>query len=603
MIKSFIPQIKKIFVGRHLELQQLEELWDFSCQDEEHFVYVFLNAPGVGKTTLINHFGKSLESEDKGIFIKFVCNSDYDSPSRLNKNLIKAIDKKINQKFNFIERFITKNFKKGSRERFRQKLKHLQNFIDELLMKSIISLNDITDIFLDLAEIIPIFFSADEIQEFQKCDLINSFDKENKEGEKETALHYLTRLLKNLLNSRILLVLSGTRYHILSQIGGSIGSPIRQKVKTLILQKFEPEEVMAYVEQVKNLIKSADLKLKPEKMSVIIEYYQNFLFAFSGGHPRAIENITEIFLINLSFLTKNNQYSNYDAFLDFLLPKIEEFFSNTLISSIHKNALLELTVSEQFSEVKDWILARGSHGQLLGPRPTIIDDSFLDNEIKRITYDLVNIGIIVQNGNYNYHLTSYFYFLEFLKIYHEPYEVFLKQVLHNKYFKLICGRHTGFGYTFENIFLSALIIYGIKNKEKSIIPLKVSSLRSLEIIKGKIKWSEHMLEPNVLYHSPEAKAVDAILIQEKELLLIQITTTNPPTEGKISNLSSEIKKISKIGINLGKELKIRGWFVSLFDFKETRVIDENILITAGDDLIPILGKQLYSKLKVVKESF
>ncbi|MHA1491027.1 MAG: hypothetical protein ACTSRI_15435, partial [Promethearchaeota archaeon] len=185
-------------------------------------------------------------------------------------------------------------------------------------------------------------------------------------------------------------------------------------------------------------------------------------------------------------------------------------------------------------------------------------------------YELMNIGVIVQNGSFNYHLTSYFYFVAFLQPFTEPHDAFLRQVLNNKYFNLMCGRHSGFGYTFENIFLSALIIYGTKNEEKVNIPLKTSNLRNLEVIKGKIKWSELSLETNFLYHFPEAEAIDAVVIQGEELLLIQITTSNPPNESKIDNLSLEMEDISKIYLKIGNELNVRGWFVSLnFPFTKT----------------------------------
>ena len=132
MLEGIISNVADIFVGRHTELNHLESLLKIACQDREHLVYVFLNAPGVGKTTLIDHFGKSIEADEKGLFIKFICISDYDSPFSLNKSIIKTIDKKINQNYNLIEKYITQNLKKENRERFRQKLKSLQDLIKKV---------------------------------------------------------------------------------------------------------------------------------------------------------------------------------------------------------------------------------------------------------------------------------------------------------------------------------------------------------------------------------------------------------------------------------------------------------------------------------------
>jgi hypothetical protein len=97
------------------------------------------------------------------------------------------------------------------------------------------------DMMKDLANIIPVFFVADEIQEFQKLTLKSVSGAEN-----ETGLHYFARLMKNLLRSKILVMLSGTRYHILSQIGGAIGSPIRGKVLPFIITRLDVSEISSY---------------------------------------------------------------------------------------------------------------------------------------------------------------------------------------------------------------------------------------------------------------------------------------------------------------------------------------------------------------------
>ncbi len=98
MLRKLVSRVSEIFVGRIPELERLEDLWDLACQDRKHLVYVFLNAPGVGKTTLINYFGEYLESERKGLFIKFVCNNEYDSQVRINKSMIKLIEQVIQRK-------------------------------------------------------------------------------------------------------------------------------------------------------------------------------------------------------------------------------------------------------------------------------------------------------------------------------------------------------------------------------------------------------------------------------------------------------------------------------------------------------------------------
>ncbi len=597
MIEDILSRIRNIFIGRKPELQRLKGLWDLACQNKEHLVYVFLNAPGVGKTTLIHHFGEFLESENKGLFIKIVCNSDYDSPFRLNKSIIKSIDKKINQNYNLIENYISQNFKREQRERIRQKFKRLQELINEILMKSTISLNDIYEIFLDLAEIIPIFFAADEIQDFQKSTFISD------ENEEENALHYFTRLLKNLLNLRILVILSGTRYHILSQIGRKIGSPIREKVESLVITNFNRDEILEYVEQVYELIKIADIKQEENKILNLINNYRQFLFAFSGGHPRTIERLTVLFLNSISFFLEKSVHKDYAKFIDFLLHLSKRSFENTLLTKEKENELIKLSSNVQFSIVKKWIIDHSYNGHLLGQPPNIVDNQSVKEEVDNIIYNLMNLGFIVQNGMFNYYLTSYFHFLAFLKPFREIHEMFLKEVLHNKFFELMCGFHSGFGYTFENIFAATLIIYGSRKQKDASLPLDASLLKDLIVLKEKINWSKISLDSNILYQTPIAKAVDAITHNENELILMQITTARKPDTFKIDLLVNQMNSIDSNQLKFGNIKQIQGWILSLYEFISEVPIRKNLHITSGDLLIPILGKELLARLREVKESF
>ena len=600
MIEEILSNVADIFVGRDSELQRLKSLWTLACQDREHLVHVFLNAPGVGKTTLIDHFGKSIEAEGKGLFIKFICSSDYTFPLSLNKSIIKLIGQKIQTKINLINDYILHNVEIDERDWFKKNFEELKNFINKILNNPEPSLEDICDIFIDLSRIIPIFFATDEIQELQK---IHFKGRDSKDYKQETGLHYFSRILKNLLNSRILLVLSSTRYHILSQIGGDFGSPIRQKVRPLIIQKFKKNEVLEYVNELKNLLETVEPEENNKNLISQLENYRQFLFAFSGDHPRTIEIITEHFLNYLQHLLSDDRYLDYDVFIDFFLPKLKEYFINSLLSTVHKEALMNLTISEEFSIVKEWLLKRASQGQFLGERPKCLEKPQIDDEIRRIVYELMNIGIIVQNGNYNYHITSYFHFLEFLNLYQEPYELFLREVLHNKYFSLMCGFHSGFGYIFENVFAAAIIIRGSKNQQDSKIPLQLEQLKSLKVLKGKINWSEIQIESNILYQTPMAENIDGFILQGTELLLMQITTANPPNSIKIESLIFKIKAFSEIKLKVDKDVKVRGWFISLFKFKKEFPSYENLLITAGDQLIPLIGEELYLRLKDVKKSF
>jgi len=51
------------------------------------------------------------------------------------------------------------------------------------------------------------------------------------------------------------------------------------------------------------------------------------------------------------------------------------------------------------------------------------------------------------------------------------------------------------------------------------------------------------------------------------------------------------------------DIRIYGWFVSLFDLKDDVSSHDNVLITTGKQLIPFVGESLYMRLKSVKDSF
>ena len=98
MIEDVIPEVEEIFVGRALELRKLDGLWNLANKDREHKVYVLLNAPGIGKTTLINHFGGFLEVEGKGLFIRLRCSDNLNSPQKIIKEILYVVQNVIKRK-------------------------------------------------------------------------------------------------------------------------------------------------------------------------------------------------------------------------------------------------------------------------------------------------------------------------------------------------------------------------------------------------------------------------------------------------------------------------------------------------------------------------
>jgi len=97
--------------------------------------------------------------------------------------------------------------------------------------------------------------------------------------------------------------------------------------------------------------------------------------------------------------------------------------------------------------------------------------------------------------------------------------------------------------------------------------------------------------------------VDAIIHQENELVLMQITTARQPDSSKIDMLVNQLDFLDHRQLKIGNIKQIRGWIVSLYEFTSEVPTHKNLLVTAGDSLIPILGEDLFARLREVKQSF
>ncbi len=622
--------LSRLFVGRKEELQLLNVLWQETVvRQGEHFVYTLLNAPGTGKTRLLQQFGEHLEQIGNGLMFFYRCDSRYFSSNELNADLVRELKELIMRRYEYIRSCIM-NLQDASMQSMRQQdLDHLLENINRVLTskndkENSVPLATVVDFIKILSNIIPLFFVADEIQEFQKVKLkVTVEDSPSRQVAEETALHYFTRILKGLMHSPILIVLSGTQYHILSQIGFKIGSPIAQKVKQVLITNFKDEEINMYVERIRqDVIKSMLLKSsgseqrqdQHQHVDVLLDHYHQFLRAFSGGHPRTIAFITEYFLAFFNDLRGYKSRLSYEEFVEFLFPKIEEHFGSQLFSSVKMVHLQELQRSEQFNVVKDWIVLRAHNGLELGSPPRG-QNQFEQEEINNVVFQLMTIGVIVQNGSGRYHLTSYFHLLAFLDSFTDDHVVFLRKVLHDRLFKITCGGHAGFGYTFEHVLLSYLWLHAqlpkrlspVRFKDGHILwdeiglPFTLEKIKSIIELRGEIDWPEMKIQKDVLYHAPRARAVDMFIKTEIGLILIQVTTAMNPSLKKIKELSRLIKKVRSIK----KQDRVLGWFISLFPVQREGIVSnlfQDIIVTDGKNLMSLLSESLYNRLVEVKQS-
>lgn len=614
MFDAILARVGDIFVGRAAELRRLRGLWTLANEDREHRVYVLLNAPGVGKTTLIAHFGKQIEAAGEGLYLHWRCKGEIETPTGLNADLLYLLQRTLRGKGSLVEAFIHQHYASPERARVSRDLSRVVARVDAILDQPRITLGDTYRVLDRLSWIVPIFLAADEIQELQATRFTG---EENDGNDAETGLHYFTRLLKDLLHSRLLFVLSGTRYHILNQIGSKLGSPIQGKVEPLLLEKFGAAEVTAYAMQVRALIDRGFDQQREERDSgtpppparplvdQLMDYYRLFLRAFSGGHPRTIERITGIFLRTLPARLRQPELGSYADFVEEFYPAVQALLQDTLLTTAHREGLLALEASAQLARVRQWITRGATTGLVLGPRPQESSDRLMDDEIKRVVYEVMNLGTIVQNGRQNYHLASQFHLEEFLQAFHGDHEAFLAQVLHNKYFHLMCGRDAGFGFTFEDVVIAAIFLLeeprtAAANLEPRGYPVDLTRLTRLERVRGKLTGREGAFEPHVLYHAPDAEAVDLVVTGDDHLVAIQVTTARHPRPEKATALLAEVDRVPLEGVPPSDRL---AWLISLFPFTAPEASHERVHVTAGTAVIPLLGQALYDRLVAIKASF
>ena len=129
-------------------------------------------------------------------------------------------------------------------------------------------------------------------------------------------------------------------------------------------------------------------------------------------------------------------------------------------------------------------------------------------------------------------------------------------------------------------------------------PININEIRSVRTITGDVNWSQINLVPNVLYHSPRTSVIDFFFLSSNfTLVLIQLTTAKRIPSHKLKSLKLLMDKISKIHPNW----RVIGWFISLFPIsRDEKTVNDNIIITSGEELKKVIGEIIYEKLIMIK---
>ena len=542
---------KKIFVGREEDLNSLSMLFDESTERSADRappkVYSYLNAPGIGKTTLLNRFGEKIENEGRGLHIYFSCKSHYTDESSLYFHLFNIIRTTVIEKRELVESFIDSSRDKIQIE---ENLIIYKGYLQNITDRREYNVDTISTLFGLLLNVIPVFFSTDEIQRLQKIKVV----------DERTMLRSFADFLSDLLPNKILLTISGTQYSILSQIGYGIGSPLNGKIQSVVVSPLNSDHVKQYIAEFR--------KLYPDQPYT--EELESYLLGFSGGHPRTIERIVESFFA----LDKTHDFT------ETLTEEVSTLLSHTILDSNKIEALRAMQSQSEFNSVKEWILHGLNTNLHLGKNPR--------REMESLVFELMTMGIIVQNGSSDYYITSYFHGLTFLETLIGEYEQFLYQVLNNRYFRAMVGGYSGLGFTFERVIFSSLILHNIRRDE----PLKyeIRNLNRIEVrhIKSLFGIKNLEMREDSLYHLPNAEGVDGAFKVNKEIVLIQVTTRQSSIQEKFQSFERSVR-----------ELDAKGWFISLYadDIEET----SQSKITVGSEVTEILGEKLYQRMLKIKE--
>jgi len=540
---------KQIFVGRGNDLDLLSHRFENRIADKgPPMVYSYLNAPGIGKTTLLHRFGEKIEQENKGIHLSFSCRYTHKSEEIISRDLIRGIKQIVREKEGIILKFVGMSPFSSEIEQEFQKLK---KDVEQTYKSGDYSYISVLNLIDTLTVIIPTVFSTDEIQILLSIPAGDS-----------TMLHSYSMFLADLLPTKILLCISGTQYSIMSQIGYGIGSPLNGKIQSVVISPLKSDQIRQYITEFR--------KLYPEQSYT--EELESYLLGFSGGHPRTIERIVE------SFFTLRDPTN----FTENLTKMVNVLLSKSLLNREKIEMLKQLQDYEGYNDVKVWLLQ--------GLDDNLRLNTELTEEDNALIFQLMTMGLIVMNGSSNYYITSYFHAAVILKTLTEPYEQFLYEVLNNRYFREMVGGYSGLGFTFENIIFSSLILRGNTKNQGKVLIFDVKNLNKIETVNSKdLKNALDVdIREDTLYSLPNAKDIDGIFKVDNEIILVQITT-------KQSGIHEKFLDFERVA----QDLKVKGWFISLYadDIEET----SHSKITMGSEVVEVLGEKLYLRMLEVKE--
>lgn len=328
-------------------------------------------------------------------------------------------------------------------------------------------------------------------------------------------------------------------------------------------------------------------------MDFIFAHLLHFLLALSGGHGRTIETVTLVFLEHFDhFSDTREHYRQFSAFTEYMVPIVYDRVKDHMLAGEFAQELLQCTRLASWPPIQTWMVQRAHAGYALGHLPV------KSAAHKTLLYTLMNIGVVLRNGQDNYYLTSYFHLLKTLEVLDRDAEWFLHQILTNRWFPRLCGSHSGFGYTFENV-VAACLLGTRASRGASELPFNPAQITTSTKRVQRVSWADLGLDPGVLVALPFQKAVDFCVLLHDTLFLVQVTTQRHPRWEKVEVLLAEQEQVRKARPGT----RVQALFVSLFEVAAPgdRESDPDLTVIAGSRVAGVLGPALYRHLRDTKE--
>ena len=618
--------IQEIFVGRRKFLENLQDLLDrIAKSGKGNSVRLILNTPGIGKTKTIEYFGDALMDQTPFQYLSSdgtpLCKyalfvSITISKSNTLKNIYEAIIKKCYSQFKiFYSKYpkLLPNVWKGQipSGKSAQDLTILE-FIKILEIRND-PYNNPSLFLMSISDQIPIILHLDEFQE--------TIHKEDK-----TLYNDIGSFLAEILKYTIFSIITGTKFTIIRTIGSDRISPLNGKTKKLVLPYLDEELQKEFVSKI---ITNINPNNKNEQK--LLEYFTNWIIFNSGGHPRTMEIMTEMFIsaysaYNINFDTTDIDTSNLDELLNSFFIKLNDNSMKELHrmfwKSKYKDFIAEKTQNIPEHLQQSIIQQINDLIKLERKLPDLVDvikkapncENYSDEIIEEFLSVLVQVGYLLINGDDNFYIPSRYalqaFLIDWQKYIPKYYATFIQFSQNPLIQEIMLHSPQSFGWSSEvYIKYGILSSFGIHKQNKKSFPMNYADGYGkylndpLQEISVPTSFSrrESTILPETLIEIPEntyvvfanAEAIDALIRMEIKdgniVLALQITTNkdNSKLKKKFIKLNDYCNKLGKeLGKNSDEKLeqndqkntdnlRIIPWFISMEEFDYSNVIESN----------------------------